>query len=342
MEILIIRRDNIGDMLCVTPAIRALREAYYDIKISVFCNSYNKPVIENNNDLSCIYSYKKGKHATDKSFFRAIWGKIALILSLRRKNFDYIILASSAVKKRDYKLAKFIGSKKIIGYSDGSIVKRKHDILYFQPPTSSEKVKHEVEYVYDLFRVFEISKNIPKMQLTALNSKNKKKNSYIKTIGVNISARKVSQRWPLERFIELINDLSNKYKVLIFWSPGSSSEPTHPGDDESAKLIHERLTNTTNSILYQTSSLHELFEGISLCDLMVTPDGGAMHISAALNKPVVCLFGDSNLFQWHPWGVKFEAIQKESRNVRDIKFEEVRSSVQKLVNAYQKNSNIGS
>ena len=43
-----------------------------------------------------------------------------------------------------------------------------------------------------------------------------------------------------------------------------------------------------------------------------------MHIAAALGKPILCFFGDSDAARWHPWGVPYRLLQPESRDVTDI------------------------
>jgi heptosyltransferase-3 len=52
---------------------------------------------------------------------------------------------------------------------------------------------------------------------------------------------------------------------------------------------------------------------------MIMADGGAMHIAAALNRPIVALFGDSNPKKWRPWGVRHIVMQENTNHVKDIK-----------------------
>jgi ADP-heptose:LPS heptosyltransferase len=43
-----------------------------------------------------------------------------------------------------------------------------------------------------------------------------------------------------------------------------------------------------------------------------------MHVAAALGKPVVCFFGQSDAGYWHPWGVRYRLLQPASKEVGDI------------------------
>jgi len=326
LNFLIIRRDNIGDLLCVTPAIHALRKKHPNAKITFFSNSYNAPILNNNPDIDNIETYTKAKHRnTSQSFLSVSFHKVRLIIKLRKENFDYIIIASG-VKKRDWNLAKWMNPACIIGYANDSIKLRKYDIglnVY-------NESQHEVERVFNLFSFFEVGLPIPSMQLFP----NKiKKNQDIKggslIIGLHISARKVKQRWPIENFYNLIKHLNNKFSVnfLIFWSPGSDDNACHPGDDNKAQQLIE-LCQKFPVTPYPTRSLEELSSGLQDCHYVFCSDGGGMHIAAALKKPVVCFFGNSNAEQWYPWGVDYRLIQPSSKNVEDI-------SVIEAVNAFE-------
>jgi len=67
-----------------------------------------------------------------------------------------------------------------------------------------------------------------------------------------------------------------------------------------------------------TPTLESLMEGFQNCGSMIMCDGGAMHIAAALNRPIIALFGDSNAKRWRPWGVPYTIMQSETEDVKDI------------------------
>jgi ADP-heptose:LPS heptosyltransferase len=63
---------------------------------------------------------------------------------------------------------------------------------------------------------------------------------------------------------------------------------------------------------------------------MICSDGGAMHVAAALRKPILCFFGTSPPKEWHPWRVPYRLIQKPSRAVADISVAEAFAAYEKL------------
>ncbi len=77
MKILVIRRDNIGDLVCTLPLIRRLREQYPQAWIGALVTSYNAEVLQGCPDLDAVFSYTKAKHlAAGESAFGAMWARL--------------------------------------------------------------------------------------------------------------------------------------------------------------------------------------------------------------------------------------------------------------------------
>ncbi len=157
-----------------------------------------------------------------------------------------------------------------------------------------------------------------------------------KRIAVHISARKPSQRWPVEYFVELIKQLIEQHnQVVLLWAPGSSNNPLHPGDDEKAAAIIQSLSTAVTGALIAvpTTSLSRLIATLSLCDAVICSDGGAMHIAAGVGKPIVCMFGKSEAQRWRPWGVPYRLLQPASQEVSDISVAEMLHACEQLLSA---------
>jgi ADP-heptose:LPS heptosyltransferase len=151
-------------------------------------------------------------------------------------------------------------------------------------------------------------------------------------IGLHISARKPSQRWPARAFVEFAQALAARREVefMLFWSPGDEDDPRHPGDDRKAAEIVAAAAGL-RLLPAPTAVLPELIAGLSLCDLMLQSDGGAMHLAAALGKPIVCFFGQSDAARWHPWGVRHVVLQPASRDVAEVSVEAALAACEQLL-----------
>ena len=95
MKILLIRRDNIGDLICTTPLLRALREHLPEASISILVSSYNVEVLEENKDIDRTFIFLKRRHDNHGHHpLSVIWKRWQLKRFLRKENFDYILLAN--------------------------------------------------------------------------------------------------------------------------------------------------------------------------------------------------------------------------------------------------------
>ena len=90
-KILVIRRDNIGDLILTTPLIHALRQRFPQAWIGALVNSYNARVLEANPDLDEVFVYTKAKHRGSASVWSAYWSTFRLIFRLRKLRVDYAI-----------------------------------------------------------------------------------------------------------------------------------------------------------------------------------------------------------------------------------------------------------
>jgi heptosyltransferase-3 len=157
-RILIIRRDNIGDLICTTPLFAALRDKYPQAYIAALVNSYNEPAIAGNPCLDAIFSYTKGKHAAGESVWQAYLRRVRLIWQLRRMKFDYILLPNGGFAARALKLASLLAPRHIIGFV-GDQSSPKIDL----PIPHGEGGKlHETEDVFRLLEPLGISGEIPR------------------------------------------------------------------------------------------------------------------------------------------------------------------------------------
>ena len=327
LRILVVRRDNIGDLVCTTPLIAALRRRYPDAWIGALVNSYNEPVLRGNPDLNEVYAYRKLKHrGRGDSVFANLWMRLRLIATLRAKSFDYVVLAGNAA--RSTALARLLRAKRVVAPADA----RRGGAT--DPPGA-----HEVEITFALARAFGIGGEPPPPAVypdaAAVERLRIRVGSRLagarSLIGIHIGARKPSQRWPAERFGQIARAIAQREGVgmLLFWSPGAADDPVHPGDDEAALALGDALRDLP-LIPVPTQDLGELIAGLSLCDRVVCSDGGAMHLAAALGKPIACLFGRSDAARWHPFGVRYELLQAPRRDVRDISVTDVASAIARL------------
>lgn len=335
-KILIVRRDNIGDLICTLPLISAIRQLNPAARIDILVNSYCAPVVMGNTDLDHVYIYTKAKHKeSGESALGVYWRRLCLTLKLRLTRYDWLVLANVSCQPRPLRWAKQVGAKRVVGFTEAGC--KGAESITDPIPLVRGQGKHEVEYLMGLLKPFgnieqlSAARIVPESVLhqQAQTTLMRARNSGKPLIGINLSARLPSQQWPANKFIELINLLKDRYHCVLFWAPGSASNAGHPGDDEKAAEVSAAFKPSELTCL-PTQQLGELIAGIACVDLLVTADGGALHIGAACGKPEVVMFGDSDSTQWYPWRVPFKLLHPASRDVRSIEPIEVAASCDAL------------
>lgn len=328
LSILVIRRDNIGDLVCTTPLFSVLRQHFPHAHLAALVNSYNAPVLRNNPDLDAVHVYRKAKHRHSGESRLSIWLEtLRLIWSLRQQSFDFAIGATPARQASNLKFAKLVNAKQIIAYGE------KSDGIDLPLPVSAITGKHEAESVMQLLGPLGIHVPPPPTRVFAGASTHKiPERGQAPLIALHISARKPAQRWPIENFAKLARSLHQQVEArfILLWSPGASDNPLHPGDDDKAKRLMQSCADLPITAV-PTRALTELIDALADCDQVICSDGGAMHLAAGLGKPIVCFFGNSDAVRWHPWGVHYELLQPESREVKSISVEEAEQAYHRLV-----------
>lgn len=329
MKILLIRRDNIGDLILTTPLIATLAQKY---QVSMLVNSYNQGVLAGNPHINRIHTYTKLHHREPgQSAFSALLHRLKTMLAIRRANYDVAIVAGPKWDRHSLRWAKISGAKRVV-----AIGKNLPDWVTDQLPESN-KSQHMVEALDALSRHLGCDQSPGKLELFVPESAIEQavqKYAIDRTLpiyGLQISARKVQQRWPETYFIALAHRLAQREKcqILLFWSPGAADNPLHPGDDDKALTIIAACQDIS-LIPIKTNNLQEVMVGMSLCDQILTSDGGAMHIAAGVGKPIVALFGNSDPILWAPWKVPHKIIADPNQTVSNINVDEVYNSFVEL------------
>jgi ADP-heptose:LPS heptosyltransferase len=254
---------------------------------------------------------------------------------LRREKFDYAILATPGFAAHALRFARWVGARHVLGYVEPG---RAHPGLDMALPYDRTAQKHEVEQVFALLDALGIRGSPPATRVfpdpgerrdLERNLPNPGQDTPI--VGVHVSARRIRQQWPAANFAALIRAIANRHAVrfMLLWAPGEADNPMHPGDDHKAREIVESCGNVP-LLAWPTETLSRLIAALSLCDCVVCPDGGAMHLAAALAKPILCFFGDSPPERWRPWKTPHELLRPESRDLRDLEVEQALAGFERL------------
>lgn len=220
MKILVIRRDNIGDLVCTTPLFLHYGSTFQRQKLTPWSIVTMLLCWPGNPEIDQIHVYRKAKHREPGESRFKIWCETARpILRLRKENFDLAIIATPARQPGALRFAQCAGAKRIIAYGNPEW------IVCTRPHKNDGG--HETELVMRLLHPLGIKDNVYPLRVFAeprpveaifctsvINTENTAdRPSHLRT--------QAPQRWPEERFSELAHTLHARYgaRFLLFWVP---------------------------------------------------------------------------------------------------------------------------
>jgi heptosyltransferase II len=135
----------------------------------------------------------------------------------------------------------------------------------------------------------------PKLVITgeeveAVRKKFRLKNIAGPIFGLNAGAEYgPAKRWPVERFIAAAREIQQRTGCAWLLFGGNN-------DLAIANQIELAIRNPQSTIfnLAGKTSLRELMAALKLCRVLATNDTGPMHLAAALDVPVVAIFGSTS------------------------------------------------
>ncbi len=311
-KILLVRNDNVGDLICTTPAIEALRKKYPNNQIDIVVNSYNYDAIHNNPFVNTIYCYTKPKHKSGiLNKIKAAWGKLKIFIDIKKENYDVVVIFRGGYSKSAELFANITKAQYRVGVKD----KKGKD--NFNIYVNSNDVMHEVEFCFECLKEFGVNYDGENTLYSIEDSIVKKYSKYKEYILFHISSRIKENIYSKENFKLLFDSLENE-NILV------SAEPV---DFDNAKW----LDSNTNATFIKTSSLQDLGGLIKNVKLFVTLDGGAMHLGPAVGAKTVSISGKTNMNKWYPWGYKDLVIQDDSRIANNIEPKVIEYGIKELI-----------
>ncbi len=299
-KILVIRVDGIGDLLNSTPAIALLRESYPSAEITVLARPLNAPVLAGNPDVDRILIFdRKGKH-------RGIRAQLQFYRQLRRERFQLVVAMQTAMWS--HLVAFLCGAT----YRLGRYQKRFRSTLTHTWRGQYRKGEtHEVDRNLELVRlickgegkrklVFHLSSDEIAAAKAHLTSWGLTPDTFL--IGIHPGGSSFDKRWPEKRYAELADRLSHQYNAAILLLRGP----------EEAELVRNiQAAMEARAISHAPESIRELGALLSCCDLVVCNDSGPMHLTAALDVPMVAIFGPTDHVAWHPLSENASIVRRD-------------------------------
>lgn len=297
-SILIINNAKIGDMVCITPTFRAIKQKYPDSNLSIIINPKTKGILKNNPFLDEIVAINS--NSIIHLLFWGLKNRFSASVVMVPGTLNYVLPFLLCIPVRSMATAPEYGLfYRALAYLCSTKVKR------FYPDTLS--VKHYLDLlnplgIFDANLKKEVyytqsAKKIAEDFLIANGWKNDKL-----LIGFSVSAGNVMKEWPVDRFIGLAKLIYRKHALIpVFF--GANTDRSMIKNAVKA-LDLEKIPY----IIATTFSLEDLPAAMSFLSFFVSVDTGTLYIANALNIPVVDIAGPCNIYDQMPIYEKCEVV----------------------------------
>lgn len=151
-------------------------------------------------------------------------------------------------------------------------------------------------HILDLYRIFlkDIGIDLEEKKYFLFYKRRKQE----RLVGINIEGGHLSKRLSRAQLFGIVQRLSEiGFSVVLIGTKESR---------ELARDIMCRYRNVIDTTSYDVKGLIELIASLSV---LITPDSGPLHIAAALDIPVVALFGSTSYKRWLPHSKKVSLIK---------------------------------
>jgi len=265
MKILIIRFSSIGDIVLTTPIIRCVRKQIPNAEIHFLCKPEYENVIETNPYITQIHLFnKKNPH-----FWKELQGE----------KFDYIIDLQNNHRSR-----KLCRKLKVPHAHFPKLNVKKWLLVNFK--INKLPNIHVVDrYFKAVQQLFPSVKNDGQgLDFFILNKDYEKIKTYDippNFVTIAMGSQHKTKQLPFPMLVEICKRISQRIVLL-----GGKN------DVESANELCLQVGKKTLNLCGQLT-LRESAACIDLSKILLTGDTGLMHIAAALNKPIVSVWGNT-------------------------------------------------
>ncbi len=293
---IIVRMPNwLGDMVMATPVLRDLRKAWPEATITAMCQSPLSVLLEADPYVDEVFSFHRVNGWLRRQENRDVIGK------LQDGHYDLGILLTNSFSSAWWFMRG--GVKNRVGYrsfgrglflnkaiGSPARLEKMHQVLYYKRilrdlgvATSKSRPlihlhKGEVDVARGRLEIFGITE-------------------HHRIVGVNpAAAYGPAKQWPADRFRAVIEKLLEDplVRIVVFGDNSGSAV---------AKEICSELGDRVVNLAGRTS-LREFAALVKCCHAFLSNDSGPMHLSAALQIPLVAIFGSTNPERTRPydWG----------------------------------------
>ena len=282
-RILLVSVNWLGDLLFLTPAIRAIRRAHPDSFIAALSPRRGLDFLEGNPHLNAVIPMPEGRGLPHLA------GWLPLIGRLRAERFDAAFLFHRSFTRAAAAWAAGIPER--IGYRTAKRGWLLTTAVEMPPPDTL----HKVDLMLRVVEAAGIRPNGRHYDAGIRPEDERAAGALARELGIGPSDRVVAlhaganwllKRWPARRFAELADALSERHGAKVLFIGGEGDRPLI--GQISGRMRARPLVSAGRTTFRQMGAL------LKRVQLLISNDSGPLHMGIAAGVPVVALFGPTN------------------------------------------------
>ena len=325
-RVLVIMLRHHGDVLLTSPVITALRRAAPQAEIDALVYRETLPMLAFHPDLATVHTIDRAwKKAGAIGHTQAEW---RLLQSLRERRFDLVVHLTD--HRRGAWLARALKARHAVAprlrdeggvggrFWTGSFTHRYANASSVGPGAALAR-RHTVEQNLDALRRLGLPMvDAPRLTLVAGPDGERDADALLARLKVDgpfiamqPTSRWLFKGWSVAGNAALIASLLRRGETVVLSCAPDARERAMLAAIVAA--LHAPSTPLDRlKVADDGGTLNRLAAVISRARLFVGIDSAPMHIAAAMQTPVVALFGPSGEFNWGPWRVPHRVVASDA------------------------------
>lgn len=303
-RILVLRYRFIGDTILTVPFLRNLRRAEPDAWIAWLVAPGSSDVVKGIPYVDELLFWDPATtHADCRNTHRTFADKVAFIRGLRSRRFDKAYVLKRSLSSA--LIAFLSGARERVGFNTegrGIFLTRKvpyrrdrHEVLNFLDVLEADGIAVADDYLEAW-----LSDDEREFAANFLDRQGVTPGETL--VAIHPFAANQTRAWHEENFVAVANEIQRRYRVRIIVFGG-------PRDEELGRSFAEAI-HPPPVMAVGSGSLRQTMALLARCSLLLCNDSGIMHLGAALNIPLVALFGPQSPVKFGPWGETCQVVYK--------------------------------
>ncbi len=296
-KILLIRPSALGDVCRTVPVLVSLRQAYPRASIDWMVQDSFVDAVKAHPALNSVVPFARAR--LGRAMKRGRLGEARLwSRSLRRAGYEMVVDAQGLVRSGFF--GWLSGAQYRIGYANA----QECAWIFYTHKYALDRSMHTVDRMLGLVERAGIAPERD-MRLYAAAEDQQAARTLVPEVGIVLAptSRWAAKRWPIERFAALAERLlsqTNEPITII----GAAGEEDQCGALSALAAREPRLTS-----LVGRTSIGQTMAIIERSRLVVANDSAALHMAVGFDRPIVALYGPTDVARVGPYQRERDVIQ---------------------------------